>query len=306
MKNFSEQMFLKDIASIIWVKALDQTDDVNVLVSNWSRLFSSVIEKHAPVQNMRVSDKYFPWVNADLRAFIKSRDKLKLPACKYKSKLLMSSYRQFRNKVNSLIAKLKRQYFATRVSKFKGNMKETWKTINHIFNKRSKSTNIDLLRDQNKTISNKRKISQSMNTFFCSIGKDLANNIEEGYDPLILCHYFKNSNAAKFIFKSIHSQQIREAIGKLKASKSFGDDGISSYFLKLAMPYIEDSLVYLFNTSLETSQFHDPWKIARVSPIFQSSKMVTRPKSLLTGQYRYYQSSPVSLKNLCSTSCTGI
>ena len=50
-------------------------------------------------------------------------------------------------------------------------MKESWKAINLLFNKRSKSTNIDLLRDQNRTISNKKEISQSMNDFFCSIGK---------------------------------------------------------------------------------------------------------------------------------------
>ena len=211
---------------------------------------------------MRVSDKYCPWINADLRALIMSRDKLKLAACKNKSALLISSYRQLRNKVNSLNAKLKRQYFATRVSKFKGNMKETWKTINLLFNRRSKSTNIDLLRDQNKITSNEGEISQSMKSFFCSIGKDLGSNIEDGYDPLMLCNYFKNSNAAKFTFNSIHAQQIRKAIGKFETSKSFGDDGIYSYFLKLAMPYIKDSLVYLFNTSLKTSQFPDPWKIA--------------------------------------------
>ena len=81
--------------------------------------------------------------------------------------------------------------------------------------------------------------------------------------------YFHNSNAAKFTFKSIYAKQIREALGKLKTSKSFGDDGISSYLLKLAMPFIEDSLVHLYNTSLETSLFPDPWKIARVLPIFK-------------------------------------
>ena len=64
---------------------------------------------------------------------------------------------------------------------------------------------------------------------------------------------------------------IREAIGKLKTSKTFGDDGRSSYFLKLAMLCTEYSFVYLFNTSLETSQFPDPWKIVRVSPIFKDS-----------------------------------
>ena len=162
-------------------------------------------------------------------------------------------------------------------------MKETWKTINQLFNNRS--TIIDLLRDHNKTISNKREISQSMTSFCCSIGKDLASNKEDGYDPLILCDYFKNSNAAIFTFKSIHAQQIREVIDKLKTSKSFGNDGTPSYFLKLAMPYIEDSLVYLFNASLETSQFPDPWKIARVSPIFKdgdkTEKSNYRPISVL-------------------------
>ena len=293
MKNFNEQMFLNDVASINWIRALGQTDDINILVRNWSSLFSSVIEKHAPVQTMRVSDKYCPWVNADLRALIKSRDKLKLAASKNKSTLLMSSYRNLRNKVNSLNTKLKWQYFATRVSKFKGNMKESWKTINLLFNKRSKSTNIDLLRDQNKTISNKGEISQSMNSFFCSIGKDLASNIEDGHDPLIFCDYFLNSDAAKFAFKSIHAEQIKEAIGKLKTSKSFSDDGISSYFLKLAMPFIEDSLVYIFNTSLETSQFPDPWKIARVSPIFKdgdkTEKSNYRPISVLPVVSRLFE-----------------
>ena len=86
-------MFLTDVASINWIRALGQTDDMNILVSNWSYLFLSVIEKHVPIQEMRVSDKYCHWVNADLWVLIKSRDKLKLAACKNKSTLLVRSYR---------------------------------------------------------------------------------------------------------------------------------------------------------------------------------------------------------------------
>ena len=52
MKNFNEQMFLNDVAGINWIRALGQTDDIDILVKNWSNLFSSVIEKHAPVQTM--------------------------------------------------------------------------------------------------------------------------------------------------------------------------------------------------------------------------------------------------------------
>ena len=74
----------------------------------------------------------------------------------------------------------------------------------------------------------------------------MASKIEGGYDPLTFCDYFLNSNAAKFVFKSINDEQVREAIGKLKTSKSFGDHCIFSYFLKLAMPFIEDALVYIY------------------------------------------------------------
>ena len=50
-----------------------------------------------------------------------------------------------------------------------------------------------------------------------------------------------------------------------------GSDNISSYSLKLATPCIENSLVFMFNTSLETSQFPDSWKNARITPIFMDS-----------------------------------
>ena len=39
---------------------------------------------------------------------------------------------------------------------------------------------------------------------------------------------------------------------------------------------IEKSLVYLFNTSHETSQFPDPWNIARVSPTFKDGDKIEK------------------------------
>ena len=64
-------------------------------------------------------------------------------------------------------------------------------------------------------------------------------------------------------------QEIRDAFATVKTTKSFGIDNISSYFLKLALPFIENSLAFLFNTSIEKSRFADSWKVARVNPIFK-------------------------------------
>ena len=57
-------------------------------------------------------------------------------------KVLMDAYWQARNRVNSLNIQLKRQYFSAKISNCKGNMKESWKTVNELLNKRSKSCNI--------------------------------------------------------------------------------------------------------------------------------------------------------------------
>ena len=42
---------------------------------------------------------------------------------------------------------------------------------------------------------------------------------------------------AKFHFRTIEVQEIRDAFAKVKTAKSFGIYNISSYFLKLALPY---------------------------------------------------------------------
>ena len=56
--------------------------------------------------------------------------------------------------------------------------------------------------------------------------------------------------------------------------------------MKLALPCIENSLAFLFNTSIETSQLPDSWKVARITPIFKdgdkTEKSNYRPISVLS------------------------
>ena len=81
MKNFDKDTFLADVAGICWKQRFNETDDVNVLVTRWSTLFSLIIDKHAPIKTLRVSERYCPWVNKDLKELIRSRDKLKKSCC---------------------------------------------------------------------------------------------------------------------------------------------------------------------------------------------------------------------------------
>ena len=167
----------------------------------------------------------------------------------------------------------------------KGNMKESWKTINELLNKRSKSSSIDGLEESGTETRNKEDISNAMNNFFCTIGSDLADKIQPAANPLLSGEYEVNKDKAKFHFKTIELKDIRDAFAKVKTAKSFGIDNISSYFMKLALPYIDTSLASLLNTSIETSQFPDSWKVARITPIFKdgdrTEKSNYRPISVL-------------------------
>ena len=63
MKNFNDEAFLVDVSGICWEQMLTGIDDIDVLVSNWSNLFSLIVEKHSPMTAMRVSEKYCLWIN---------------------------------------------------------------------------------------------------------------------------------------------------------------------------------------------------------------------------------------------------
>ena len=112
---------------------------------------------------IKVSDKLTPWLIADFRKLARSRDKLKTSAVKNKSSIHMNSYKHVRNEVNNLGKKLKREYFTRKIALHKGNLKQTWKTINLSLNKRSKPTNVSCLDVEGHNVTDNNEIAQWMN-----------------------------------------------------------------------------------------------------------------------------------------------
>ena len=78
----------------------------------------------------------------------------------------MKSYRQVRNKVNDPNIQLKKQYHTNKISACQGNMKESWKEINELLDKSSKSSNIDSLKESGSKTVHKKYIYNAINSLF--------------------------------------------------------------------------------------------------------------------------------------------
>ena len=196
-------------------------------------------------------------------------------AIKNKSSILMASYRHVRNRVNNLDKNLKREYFSNKIALEKGNLKETWKTLNLFLNKRSKTTNVESLNVDREVITENSNIARSMNEFFCSVGRNLSVKIPQQPNPLLSGEYKISESTeqpTEFKFHPVDVTTINRALGKMKKSLGFGSDGIASNFLKIAFPVICYSISDIFNFSIFSASFPDSWKIARVAPIFKGGK----------------------------------
>ena len=132
-----------------------------------------------PLRERRVTKRLSPWITPELKQLLRARDNLKIKAVKAKSQLLMNAYKQMRCKANNLNRKLKREHFSSKRELNKGNIKETWKTINQLVNKRSKTTEILTIREGDRVISDPTEIADSMNQFFRNVGKDLGDKIKQ-------------------------------------------------------------------------------------------------------------------------------
>ena len=138
-----------------------------------------------------------------------------------------------------------------------------------ILKKKVKITSINSLNVDGKEILQKDAIAYSMNKYCCSIGNDLANEIPYTPNPLLNNEYTVNAHKSTFRFSEISAHDVAQAMNQMKTAKSAGTAKISSYFLKLAIPYVSKSTAQLLNISTRNNIFPESWKTARVTPIFK-------------------------------------
>ena len=266
-RKLDNDRLLEDPMELPFGLIKDTSNNPEDLWLKWKTFFLNILDRHAPVKTIWVRGNNLPYVTAGVKSMMRQRDYLRGKANKTGSKYLRQAFQQVRNKVDYILRNLKSEYYTRKIEE--NNLKNTWKVLKQVVNKRGKSSSIDKLNIKETEIVDKQKISEEMNNYFASIGINLGRNIPDGTTNPI--DFVKKSNST-FKFKRIVTTQVHNLIMKSVNGKATGIDLVPNHLLKVASPVISPHLSEIFNQCIEYGIFPDDLKIGKVVPTFKSGK----------------------------------
>ena len=81
------------------------------------------------------------------------------------------------NWYNRLIKNTIKTYYTDEISNNKGNIKNTWKSINKLINKQSKTSHVGHIKNENNEEVQDKDIPNAFNKHFIEVGQRLSRNI---------------------------------------------------------------------------------------------------------------------------------
>jgi hypothetical protein len=295
--------FISDLSTNQIYDGLNHTllADPNENYNSFIDQLQQLKDKHLPTKLVKFNKyrhKKNKWITSSIIKSIKNRDILY--ANMKKTPQVYPEHAEFKAKINrfnsilkKLIRQCKKDYYSEQFLKYKGDMKNTWKTISNIIQKNQFSN----VFDQNflingKFTSNLGYIVNKFNEFFVGVGPKLANTI----DPVHGEHfsqYLTQNIRSEFKFQLISEEHLKKTIASLKSKSSSGVDGISTKLLKQICPGILKPLTLIINQSLTTGIFPYKLKIAKIFPLHKKEATNIldnyRPISLLTALSKVFE-----------------
>lgn len=113
-------------------------------------LLASVIDKHAPFRTQRVKNKRSPWITHELLRGIHKKDFLKKKASSTNDPSIWKQFQDARNKANNSVKKAKRKCFSDNLDANKSDPRKTWRLINELQSRQSKSTSVSSKKQKTK------------------------------------------------------------------------------------------------------------------------------------------------------------
>lgn len=288
-KKFVLEDYQGDLAAVPW-DLVYLEDDLDCAVDCFTKLFTNVIELHAPIRKCTIKAKPSPWIDQQLREAISQRDEAKIIASRSGLDSDIMIYRKYRNFVVKLNRQKKTLYYNTAFEECRNNSKQIWHTVNGLLG-RSNSVSPVSVEVDGKISTKPMDIANHFADYFESKINDLRSHMISNVSNELLVGKIDNKimkgKNCSFVLPDTSVDEIEKILSSLPDDKSPGYDLIDNKLLKYAAPYIMRPVKYLFNLSLQQGVFPTEWKHAKICPIPKDAKISftasnSRPISLFS------------------------
>ena len=256
---FSDNMEQFDWSSI-------HDEELNCHVSNLIEKLNEIFCKSFPIKTKIVTRKRAinPWINSRVNTILKAKS---LYFQLMKSGIIgIDENNIFKNKVCSLIRKIKKKYYENIFARNLNNISKTWALIRNLAHGFHENRTIFRIILNNAEYTDHGEIAEIFASYFSSVARELDSEIPAStIDPLSLV----NSRIPSSIFLApVTLDECEKVILNLKRVKQ----DINSISVNLFVEYrhlYAGIIAEMVNKAFTTGEFPNVLKIANVTPIFK-------------------------------------
>ena len=115
------------------------------------------------------------------------------------------------------------------------------------------------------------EIASEFNKFFVSVASKIKEPImPSNFDRLTMFCDQNLRGSSPFSIPNIEYDKVEKYLRNIDITKATGADNIGPRLLKLAAPYISESLTFICNQSIMNSTFPEKWKEGKVTPLHKN------------------------------------
>ena len=267
----NKSKFIAMIMDVDWFSLVDDdTKPINDVNAKFKIFFEKIREIYYscfPIRKKNLSMKRLinPWLTQCLVNSIKNCHKYN--SLMRQNKMSKSFSNSYRNKLNSLIKKVKSDFYKSKFQKCTNDIKATWKNINNLIGNKKQRLNDDMILGD-EIFSGNKDICNAFSRHFTSTVRTLIDKIEPSKTNFE--SYLDNDNPFinSMFVRETNSIEVQRIISSFK-NKNCDINNIPTRIYKTISTLVSPILAHLFNLSIENGIFPDCLKTARIIPIYK-------------------------------------
>ena len=260
--NFINQVSKTDFA-------IDENDDIDFQFDLFYNKLFEIYNGSFPIKKKRLKGNLVnqPWVTLRLKKCIKK--KYKLYNLLKRGLIQRRFFTRYKNLLNWVTEKMRRRYFYNKFLSSNGDLKQTWKNINNVLSRKTKS-NIGEIVDDNHTLLQGQHMVQCFNNYFCNIASDLVSDLPAENDYRLIDNSLNTINNSCFLFPT-NPVEVNDILLKLpnKGNPIFEIRPKILYHVSLVLVPI---ICKFYNLCISKGVYPSALKKARVVPVYKSGE----------------------------------